>query len=238
VHHPVEDDPSVIGSGPTVSDATTFATALEVVSPLGAIPERVKRHFERGAAGLVPETIKPGDPRLARAEFHVIGNRHTALAGAAARATALGYDVTVLSEATRGEAREASRLFVESAGRTPKPARPRCVLAAGETTVHVTGRGRGGRNQEFVLGAVGRLKALAPAAVLASVGTDGQDGPTDAAGAIADSETLVRAELQRLDQAAALATNDAYAFFAALGDLIFSGPTGTNVGDVQILLIA
>ena len=111
-------------------------------------------------------------------------------------------------------------------------------MAAGETTVHVTGRGRGGRNQEFVLAAVERLHALAPEAALASAGTDGQDGPTDAAGAIADSETAVRAERKGLDQARALATNDAYPFFAALGDLIFSGPTGTNVGDVQILLIA
>lgn len=238
VHHPVEDDPSVIGSGPTVPDATTFATALEVIAPLRAIPYRVRRHLERGAAGLVSETIKPDDPRLAHAEFHVIGNRRTALAGAAARAGALGYHVTVLGEATRGEAREASELFIERAARAPAMGRPACVLAAGETTVHVTGRGRGGRNQEFVLAAVGRLRALAPAAVLASAGTDGQDGPTDAAGAIADSETAVRAELRGLDRAAALANNDAYPFFAALGDLIFSGPTGTNVGDVQILLIA
>lgn len=238
VHYPVEDDPSVIGSGPTVPDATTFATALAVVSPLGALPKRVRRHLERGAAGLIPETIKPDDPRLARSTFHVIGNRQTALAGAAARATALGYHVTVLGEATRGEAREASERFIESAARTLTPTRPRCVLAAGETTVHVTGRGRGGRNQEFVLAAVERLHALAPAAVLASAGTDGQDGPTDAAGAVADSETAGRAGRKRLDQARALATNDAYPFFAALGDLIFSGPTGTNVGDMQILLIA
>jgi hydroxypyruvate reductase len=238
VHHPVEDDPSVIGSGPTVPDATTFVTALEVVSPLRAIPDRVRRHLERGAAGLVPETIKPDDPRLAQAEFHVIGNRRTALAGAAARAEALGYDVTILGDATRGEAREASKGFIERAARTATPVRPVCVLAAGETTVHVTGHGRGGRNQEFVLAAVGRLNAFGPAVVLASAGTDGQDGPTDAAGAIADSETAVRAELKGLDEVRALANNDAYPFFASLGDLIFSGPTGTNVGDVQILLIA
>lgn len=238
VHHPVEDDPSVIGSGPTVPDSTTFASALEIVSPIGAIPQRVRRHLERGAAGLLSETIKPDDPRLARSEFCVIGNRQTALAGAAARATALGYHVTVVAEATRGEARDASERFIDNAAGTLTTARPSCVLAAGETTVHVTGRGRGGRNQEFVLAAVERLPALAAAAVLASAGTDGQDGPTDAAGAIADSETAVRAELKGLDRARALATNDAYPFFAALDDLIFSGPTGTNVGDVQILLIA
>jgi glycerate 2-kinase len=238
VHHPVEDDASVIGSGPTVSDATTFAGALEVVTGIRGIPTAVRRHLERGAAGLLAETVKPDDPRLARAAFHVIGNRRTALAGAAGCARERGYHVIVLDEAIGGEARTASRHFIESARSAAPASRPACVLAAGETTVSLTGRGRGGRNQEFVLAAINRLDAFESLTVLASAGTDGLDGPTDAAGALADSETARRAANLRLDPAAALANNDAYPFFDALGDLIFSGPTGTNVGDVQILLVA
>jgi hydroxypyruvate reductase len=198
----------------------------------------VRRHLERGAAGLLAETVKPDDPRLARAAFHVIGNRRTALAGAAACARERGYHVIVLDEAIGGEARTASRHFIESARSAAPASRPACVLAAGETTVSLTGRGRGGRNQEFVLAAINRLDAFESLTVLASAGTDGLDGPTDAAGALADSETARRAANLRLDPAAALANNDAYPFFDALGDLIFSGPTGTNVGDVQILLVA
>jgi glycerate-2-kinase len=142
VHHPVEDDASVIGSGPTVPDATTFAGALEVVTGIRGIPTAVRRHLERGAAGLLAETVKPDDPRLARAAFHVIGNRRTALAGAAGCARERGYHVIVLDEAIGGEARTASRHFIESARSAAPASRPACVLAAGETTVSLTGRSR------------------------------------------------------------------------------------------------
>ena len=243
VHAPVADDPSVIGSGPTVPDPTTFADALDVLRSRGiGAPGAVMDHLARGARGQVQETVKPGDPRLADSVFRVIGNRHTAMEGARRAASARGYAVFCLAEATTGEAREAGRLFVEQAMRfAAGAAQPVCVLGSGETTVTVRGDGRGGRNQEFVLGAAGRVSApggaIGPPVVLASAGTDGIDGPTEAAGAIADSSTLERAVRHGLDPATFLASNDAYRFFEPLGDLIRWGPTGTNVGDVHVLLI-
>ena len=157
-----------------------------------------------------------------------------ALAGAEAQARALGYEVERIAAPTVGEAREAGRALVARAAALPRDC-ARCVLAAGETTVTVRGAGRGGRNQEFVLGAIDTLSRL-DGASLASFGTDGVDGPTDAAGAVADSTSLARARAAGLDVACALADNDSYPFFQTLGDLIVTGPTGTNVGDVQILL--
>jgi glycerate-2-kinase len=236
VHHPVADDPSVIGSGPTVADPTTYAMALRTASAVTDIPARVLRHLERGAAGELPETIKPSDPRLDGAVYSIVGNRHTALTGAGRRAEELGYHVRNVEEPTHGDARTAAEQLIRRAASCPE--RPLCLLAAGETTVRVTGRGLGGRNQQLVLAALPLLRTPGTAAVIASAGTDGVDGPTDAAGAVGDGETLDRAAALGLDPAAALADNDAYRFFAALGDLIISGPTGTNVGDVQVLLLA
>lgn len=239
VHHPVPDDPSVIGSGPAVADATTFAEALDVAAGVDGMPRSVRRRLEIGAAGGLPETIKPQDPRLGDAVFVLIGNRVTAIEGARRSAAGRGYGVAVLDEVTRGEARDAARAFIEHAERLSRiAARPLCVVAAGETTVRVRGGGTGGRNQEFALSAAPGLQALPGVAVLASVGTDGRDGPTDAAGAIVDSTTLERARGAGLDRQGALDGNDAYPFFAALNDLIISGPTGTNVGDLQVLLLA
>jgi hydroxypyruvate reductase len=120
----------------------------------------------------------------------------------------------------------------------PATSLPLCVISSGETTVRVTGQGRGGRNQEFALAAVDAVSRLPGAAALASVGTDGVDGPTDAAGALVDSSTAARAAAAGLLPARFLADNDAYAFFHALGDLIHTGPTGTNVGDLQVILLA
>ena len=239
VHHPVEDDPSVIGSGPGVADPSTFADAYEVARRVKGMPARVIRHLERGVAGLVDETVKPGDPRLAGSDVQVIGNRYTALAGAATAAKGLGYRVYEILPPIQGEARDAALRFVDDArDRVVHDGRPVCVLAAGETTVTVAGSGRGGRNQEFALAAAAALPTLDGLAVIASAGTDGTDGPTDAAGAIADSTTLARARQAGVDRMASLAANDAYPFFARLDDLIISGPTGTNVGDVVVLLVA
>jgi glycerate-2-kinase len=236
VHHPIEDDPSTIASGPAVADPTTFADALEIATAAGPLPASVMHHLRSGAAGGVEETIKPGDRRLAGARVVVIGNRRTALAGAAACAESLGYAVTVFTEPTIGEADAAARAFVSRAQQSMTGGdRPVCVLAAGETTVTVTGQGRGGRNQQFALAAAGQLQQHGTAA-LVSAGTDGVDGPTPAAGAIVDSTTCDRAIGARLDRDRALADNDAYAFFERLGDLIVTGPTGTNVGDIQVLL--
>lgn len=239
VHAPVEDDPTVIGSGPTFADSSTFADALRIVTqvfPDADVPSGVVALLERGARGEIEDTPKPGDPRLARLTYHVLANRHTAMNGAVHAARALGFDVRVVAAATAGEARDAGRRFaataLDVAGR-----RPACVIASGETTVRVTGPGRGGRNQEFALGAVAALRDRAPA-VLASIGTDGVDGPTDAAGAIVDSTTEARAREGGLSIDAALERNDTYPLFERLGDLVGWGPTGTNVGDLHVLLIA
>jgi glycerate 2-kinase len=241
VHAPVEDDPAVIGSGPTVGDPTTFGDAERALRRgglLDRVPASVRERLSRGAAGEVEETIKPGDPRLAAAAFVLAGSRRDAMAGARDAARALGYVVECVDAPVVGEASAAGAAFVNRAigGGV---SRPRCVIGSGETTVTMplSGvTGRGGRNQELALGAAAVLRGLG-AAALASAGTDGIDGPTDAAGAFADSSTLARAQASGLNPDAALAAHDAYRFFEALGDLIVTGPTQTNVGDLQILLL-
>ena len=242
VHGPVADDPSVIGSGPTVGDPTTFAQALAIVQRVDEVPTAVRSYLERGARGERPETVKPDDVRLSRGTYEIIGNRQTAVDGAAASARALGYDVHVLPEPIDGEARDASAAFLRDARRaiadSGVAARARhCVVGAGETTVTVTGDGLGGRNQEFALAAATGIASFGRPAVLASAGTDGIDGPTDAAGALVDSTTLERARVAGVNWESTLAGHDAYHFFEPLGDLFVWGPTGTNVGDVQILLV-
>ncbi len=238
VHGPIADDPAVIGSGPTVADPTTFQDAIEVVRRRHVdLPRSVRSYLERGARGEVPETIKPGDPRIARSRYVVIGNRSTAVDGARRAAEAHGYQVITIDEATTGEARDAAQAFVargrELAARVPGPV---CVIGSGETTVTVRGGGRGGRNQEFALAVAESIAEMPMSVALASVGTDGIDGPTDAAGAVVDRTTLPRATHLGLDLRSALASNDAYPFFAALQDLVVWGPTGTNVGDLHVLL--
>ena len=240
VHGPVPDDPSVIGSGPTVPDETTFADALAIVRArrIRCSPG-VLAHLERGVRGDADESVKPGDPRLARATYAVIGNRETAVAGARRVSEELGYRTVVIGPATTGEAREAAASFVaEARSRAAGATRPICVIASGETTVTVRGDGMGGRNQEFALAAAAALAGSDEPMVLGSAGTDGIDGPTPAAGALVDSATLSRATRLGLDPAAYLARNDAYHFFEPLADLIQWGPTGTNVGDIHVLLIA
>jgi glycerate 2-kinase len=237
VHGPLPDDPAVIGSGPTVGDPTTFADAIEIVERAGArdsIPRHALEHLERGA----DESPKPDDPRLQDCYYEVIGNRHMAVDGAARAAERLGYAVHVFPAATSGEAREAGAVFAEDVLRINYGSRL-CVLASGETTVHVRGRGRGGRNQEFALGAL-RVLDCAPRGsviILASAGSDGIDGPTDAAGAIVDQSSTERAARHGVSADAALAANGAYDFFGPLGDLIMWGPTGTNVGDLHVALV-
>ena len=240
VHGPVADDPSVIASGPTAPDVTTFGDALDVIRARAvAVPPDVVTHLERGRRGEVEETIKPGDPRIRESLYNVIGNRQTAVNGARRAAEARGYRVLEITPATRGEARDAGRTFVEAAARAAHGSEhPLCVIGSGETTVTVTGDGLGGRNQEFAIGGLPKLAELAGTVVLGSAGTDGIDGPTDAAGAVVDETTVARARAMGLDAGDALNRNDAYRFFASLGDLIVWGPTGTNVGDVHVLLVA
>jgi glycerate 2-kinase len=240
VHAPVEDDPAVIGSGPTVGDDSTFASALGALERAGildAMPAAVVERLGAGLRGDYPETVRPDDPRLRRSAYVVAGSRRDAMAAVAWRAKELGYHVVTVDPPTLGEAREAATRFFEAAAAMSRHApRPLCIVASGETTVRVTGSGRGGRNQEFALAAARELPTLGTSA-LASVGTDGIDGPTDAAGAVADSTTGHRARDRGLNGEIALTDNNAYPFFQALGDLVVTGPTETNVGDLQILLV-
>ncbi len=238
----VGDDLSVIGSGPTIADPTTFADALDVINRFGgpeAFPSAVAARLRAGARGELPETPKPGDARLERSVTEIVGSRRDAAAGAASAARVLGYHTIVVDEPVVGLARDAGPRFVEDAARRAGPGDdPVCVIATGETTVRVTGRGRGGRNQELALSAARTLAVLPGPAAFLSGGTDGVDGPTDAAGAVADATTLARAERAGLRSPEAyLDDNDAYRFFGALGDLVITGPSDTNVGDIQVLLI-
>ena len=239
---PVPDDPAVIGSGPTAPDPTDFAAALQVAdrsAVRSAFPPAARRVLERGRLGEFPETPKPGDVRLRRSRVHVIGNRVDAVQAAVGAAASRGYHVVTLAEPIVGEARVAGDAHVRAvAKRVRDMPRPVCIVSAGETTVHVTGSGRGGRNQEFALGAVSALGELFDVAVLASVGTDGVDGPTDAAGAIVDTTTLARAGARGLSTPDRyLQSNDSYTYFAALDELVRFSPTETNVGDLQIMLV-
>jgi len=237
----VGDDLSVIGSGPAVADATTWAMALDVIEQYGgaaSFSPAIVSYLRSGAAGERSDTPKPGDARLARAEAHVIGGRADAMQGAAQAAESLGYQVVVINEPVIGEAALAARDHVNALAGHARLPRPLCVVSAGETTVNVRGRGLGGRNQEFALAMAPILGALGAPVVAASLGTDGVDGPTDAAGAIVDTTTLARAATAGLNPPSHyLANNDAHTFFLSLGDLIRTGPTGTNVGDLQVVLI-
>lgn len=250
----VGDDPSVIGSGPTLADVTTYADALGVLRRFGgpsAYPPAVVSRLERGSAGGLDETCKPGDRRLAGAATAVIGGRRDAMSGAAAEAKRLGYRVVTMDDPVVGEARVAAAQHIERlVAVVGDGSRPACVVSGGETTVRVKGRGKGGRNQEFALAFALAMESASgtglgwnsdrdPSPALASVGTDGVDGPTGAAGAIVDSTTLKRARALGLPSPRqVLEDNNAYAFFSALGDLIHTGATDTNVGDLQIILVA
>jgi hydroxypyruvate reductase len=234
----VGDDLSVIGSGPTMPDPSRFRDALSVLDMRGgraSYPASVVSHLERGARGEIDETPKPGDRRLRRSVARIIGGRMTAVAGAVEAARSRGYTVHTIDAPIVGEARDAAVLFADQvrqarARLTP----PLCIVGSGETTVHVTGDGQGGRNQEFALA----MLPLLDDAVFGSIGTDGIDGPTDAAGALIDATTMERAAARGLDPMGYLRNNDSYHFFSALGDLVHTGPTGTNVGDVQVALIS
>jgi glycerate 2-kinase len=241
----VGDDLSVIGSGPTVPDATTFRDALDILRRFNgdagdnAYPPAVIKRVVSGARGDVPETPKPHDPRLSQASTTVIGGRRHAMDGAAGEAASRGYHVIRIDDAVVGEARVAApshlRMAMARAADVPRPA---CIISSGETTVRVTGDGLGGRNQEFALACASALASLGVPAAAASIGTDGVDGPTDAAGAMADSTTLARATAAGLKLESFFERNDTYRLFETLGDLIHTGPTGTNVGDIQAILLA
>jgi len=232
----------VIASGPTVPDTTTFGDAwkiLEGYDLIDKVPPAVRLHLEKGLKGEIADTPKSGDPIFSRVDNLVIGSNDLAAQAAVERARQLGLHAMLLSTYVEGEAREVARVLagivreMDASGH-PLP-RPSCIVVGGETTVTVRGTGLGGRNQELALAAAMKIAGLKDVLILAC-GSDGTDGPTDAAGAIADGETVARARSRGLDPAAYLANNDSYHFFQALGDLVVTGPTGTNVNDLTLLL--
>jgi len=239
----IGDPMDVIGSGPAVPDPSTFAAAAAIFEKYGLtrrVPVNVLHRITEGVAGRVDETPKQGDPAFRRAQNLIVGSNRLAVDAAAAKARALGYRPLVLSTFIEGETREIARMHAAIAREvcaTRRPVRaPACLISGGETTVTLKGNGLGGRNQEFVLAAAIEIEGLDRVTVL-SAGTDGTDGPTDAAGAVADGSTIARARAARLDAQAFLGQNDSYRFFDALGDLIRTGPTRTNVNDVRLVLI-
>lgn len=234
----------VIASGPTVPDPTTFADALVALDEYdvrAVVPNAVREFLESGADGEHPDTPKAGDPCFATTSTQIIADAQLALNAAARAAEGLGLPTLVLSNSFEGESRDASRNWASIARQVRAYAQPLappcCLLAGGETTVTVRGDGVGGRNCEFALAAAQALHGT-EGIVIASLATDGGDGPTDAAGAVATSLTVDAARRLGLDPGASLANNDAYTFFARVGGLYRPGPTGTNVNDLIIALIA
>ena len=239
----VGDPLDAIASGPTVPDPTTYADALGILDKYRIrqeIPTGIRAHLEAGAAGKVSETPKPADPLFARVKSLMVASNIQALEAAKVEAQRLGLRAMILSSFIEGETRDVARMHaalaleVRASGNPVAP--PVCFITGGETTVTLKGKGKGGRNQEFALAAALDIAGLRDVVVL-SAGTDGTDGPTDAAGAIADGDTLKRAVAAGLKPRVALDGNDAYPFFERLSDLIITGPTRTNVMDVRLVLV-
>jgi len=239
----VGDPLDAIASGPTVPDPRTYADALAIVDKYNlrqGIPASVRAHLEAGAAGRIPETPKPDDPLFARVKSVMVASNIQALEAAKVEAQRRGFQAMILSSFIEGETREIARMHAalaleaRASGNPVTP--PMCLITGGETTVTLKGKGKGGRNQEFALAAAMDI-ATVPDVVILSAGTDGTDGPTDAAGALADGDTLPRATALGLAPRAALDGNDAYPFFQRLGDLVITGPTRTNVMDVRLVLV-
>ena len=238
----VGDPLDFIASGPTVPDSTTFSDAIKVLKKYrlwSKAPASIRKVLSDGEKGLIPETPKANDEAFKRVYNVVVGNNRLASLTAQKYLKSEGLNTLLLTSTLEGEARHvgimlASIVHEVSVSGNPVP-KPAGIIAGGETTVTVTGKGLGGRNQEIALATVRNLKGMNGVAV-ASLSTDGVDGPTDAAGAIADGKTLVRAAKMGLTPEEYLAENDSYHFFSKLGDLIFTGPTGTNVNDVSVIV--
>ncbi|MEP7364193.1 MAG: glycerate kinase [Acidobacteriota bacterium] len=238
----IGDSLESIGSGPTAPDPTTFAECVKLLDGYGIlnqVPAAVRNRLQSGAAGNLPETPKAGDAAFARVQNVIVGSNALAVDAAAATARKLGYRTLVLSTRIEGETRDVAGVHAAilkeiRAARRPL-AEPACLISGGETTVTIRGDGLGGRNQEFALAGAIDLAGMAEVCVL-SGGTDGTDGPTDAAGAIADGGTAAAAKAKGMDARDYLARNDSYHFFDPLGLLLKPGPTRTNVMDVRILL--
>jgi len=236
----IGDPLDVIASGPTVPDPTTFGDALGVVDRLGirgSLPPRVVSRLEAGHRGELPETLKPEEGSFSNSHAVLVGTNSTALRSAACEAERRGYRSHILTSSLRGEASEAAKVVCALAEGVPAGEGPTALILGGETTVTLSrDAGKGGRNQEFALSAAREIRGR-PDITVASVGTDGTDGPTDAAGGLVDGETWERAIRCGVLPDVALQRHDAYPLLSATGDLVMTGPTGTNVMDVIVVLV-
>ncbi len=238
----IGDPIDTIASGPTSPDEPTFRDARDVVakySLIDDVPESVLSRLNDGNNGICPETPKPGDTIFENVINLVIANNYMAARAASKVAEGLGYNSMILSTHIEGEARQVGGMFAgvareEQTRELPLP-RPAAIIIGGETTVTVNGEGKGGRNQEVALGAIYKMSGLR--GIIATLGTDGIDGPTDAAGAMVDGESLTRALGMGLNPDEFLEGNDSYSFFESMNDLILTGPTGTNVNDLSVILV-
>ncbi|PKL49005.1 MAG: glycerate kinase [Candidatus Riflebacteria bacterium HGW-Riflebacteria-2] len=236
----IGDPLDVIASGPTVPDPTTFADAMEILQRYEIwhdSPETVRKLLTDGSRGLVEETPKPGDAVFERVSNHVIGNNFTALAAAGESLADAGFRVEMIRDQWQGDARELARNLAARALAATRSNVPVALVFGGEATVRVTGTGRGGRNQHAALAAVRDLAGY-DNLLLAMLATDGIDGPTDACGALVDGSTLARAHKMGMTPEAFLQNNDSYSFFNALGELMHTGYTGSNVNDIYLILSA
>lgn len=240
----IGDPLEMIASGPTVPDPQTFQdcwTVVEKYQLQDEFPATVRKRLQHGLTGTVPETPKAGAACFANTQNVIVASNSVVAAAAAQQAEASGYQPVILSTSVTGEARDVALMFaailreIRHSGHPVKP--PACVILGGETTVTLKGSGLGGRNQEFALAAASAL-AGEPDMLVLCAGTDGTDGPTDAAGAFADGETIARAHALGLQPLAHLQNNDSYHFFAPLNDLLTTGPTRTNVMDLYLGLVA
>lgn len=241
----IGDSLDTIASGPTVPDTTTFSDCMNILKKyeiIDRIPGTVLKHIKRGISSLVKETPKPGDMIFDRVFNLIISNNMDAIKAAKNMASALGYNSMILSTMIAGETREVARVLAGIAKEIKKSGNPitppACIIAGGETTVTLRGEGGlGGRNQEFALASAIEIAGLKDVVIFSS-STDGTDGPTDAAGAVADGYTIERAIKLGLNPLRHLQDNDSYHFFQGLGDLLITGPTNTNVMDIIIIMVA
>ncbi len=239
----IGDRLDVIASGPTVPDPSTFSYAVYILGEykiFDQMPERVKAVLEKGISGEEPETPDQTSEIFRRVQNLIVGSNRLSLKAAEYKARRMGMNALILSSSIRGEARELARFYAalaEEIVKSESPVKaPACLIAGGEPTVTIRGSGKGGRNQELALAVAMEIQDL-PGVVFLSAGTDGTDGSTDAAGAFSDSETIVRARHRMLNPRDFLDNNNSYEFFLSMGDLILTGPTGTNVMDIHLLLV-
>jgi len=239
----IGDPLDVIASGPTVPDQSSFHEVKMILDKYGIhdqLPAAAQKHIAKGLAGEIPETPKAGEAIFNQTQNLIVGNNRQAIAAAKVEAQNLGYHTAILSSLIEGETKEVARVHAAIAKEirlsgNPIPL-PACVISGGETTVTLRGNGLGGRNQEFVLAAAIDISGL-PETVILSAGTDGTDGPTNAAGAICDGETIQRAVKLNANPQVFFNANDSYRFFEKIGDLLITGATNTNVMDLRIMLL-